>query len=701
MNGSLALEADHTGAKRVQAVYKPQDEPPLQRPPLAVRTGPARKPNRAGIATLPVPSDTSTLQREAMADGPDERVSSDVSPIESVLSEVSPNEQVPSDASPVEPVPSDDGEASTDADELWVRQWDAQAAAFFYLNPRTQEATWERPAGYVDTMAPEDDEGRGLLQEQAVDCSAPEVGDSQAEMAGAAVKIQSVYRGHGARKQQRQRQWIEQFDPSTGQMYYHNVSTGESKWERPRDFVAGVRDAKSEGIVKIQSAFRGKQTRDQIKQQSVSAHSTDEGASTQVGCDERDLAAASADNFRLEAAATIIQCAVRKRKASKRMEIRKERLRTLTDVGVMDQKARDLRQAIDELQAEVCARSMSGPEEAALFPHLVGLLSSWNPAIATMKDHYLALSGQIALISAAETVAARIEYAEQCHEAIGSVRDQCIALLRGVLLMNSYFVELDVHRINVACTAFANLKKNDLCALSDPRMRKIVQIEDLYASFALAEGSLRQAMGLTDFTICATTATGKKFEEFHPQVVAALDHMRELELRVAHKVELLHLYRKRQQVRDETTLMEHEDALATQVERVQRQRLTDQEERIKFLHRCRESWQKGIVQRRNDMRCQQNQEESRRHEDMQHRVRMEKMKMQELEQRKKVKLSIWEAVKEGMPVETIQSMLFAEVQKARRHGYEFSVMTARSERGETLLQIACWWGHEVSLLAIY
>ncbi|KAL3666219.1 hypothetical protein V7S43_009004 [Phytophthora oleae] len=34
------------------------------------------------------------------------------------------------------------------------------------------------------------------------------------------------------------------------------------------------------------------------------------------------------------------------------------------------------------------------------------------------------------------------------------------------------------------------------------------------------------------------------------------------------------------------------------------------------------------------------------------------------------------------------------MQKARRLGYDFLVKTARSDHGETLIQIACWWGHE-------
>lgn len=568
-------------------------------------------------------------------------------------------------------------------DGMWVRQWDAAANAFYYFNPRTQETTWDRPAGYVDTMFPDESDEEDVATGDAL-------GDAQRVQLDATVKIQSIYRGHSVRsRQQRERQqWIEQFDPSTDKRYYYNVSTGESQWERPRDFVSGVVDVRTEGVVKIQSAFRGKQARDEVKRLASTSNQVEVALSAPPHLMVRD-------DHRLDAAAIVIQCALRKHKASKRVEIRKARLRTLTDVGVIDQKLRELRQAINELEVEIGARALTASDEEEQFPHLVSLVASWKDALATMKEHFLALSQQVEQISTADTVAARIESAEQCHEAIAGVRSECVSLLRSVLLMNSYFVELDVQRVNSSCESFVKWKTHDLCALTDPRMLKIVQMDDLHDFFAHAENSLRRAMGLTNFSKAATTASGKRFEEFHPLVGAALASVRELEQRMAHKVELLHVYRNRQLLKQETTAMEREDSLSSQIERAQRQRLVDQEKRIKFLKKCREGWQRGLGQRRDDTRGSQIKENELQQEEVSRRANMEKMKALELDQRKKAKLSIWEAAKAGRPINAVRAMVFAEMQKARRHGYEFDIKSARSRHGETLIQIACWSGHEV------
>lgn len=569
---------------------------------------------------------------------------------------------------------------------MWVRQWDAVAGAFYYFNPRTQETAWERPAGYVDTMFPDQ-------SEEEAEKSVAEAGGALEE---ASVRIQSVFRGHSVRsrqRQERQRQWLEQLDPSTGNKYYYNVSTGEAQWGRPRDYVPGVIDERTKGVVKIQSAFRGKQAREVTKRLTACNSMQEEGTLPQ--------AIAPISDHRLEAAAVVIQCAVRKHRASRRVEIRKVRLRTLTDVGVIDQKLRDLRQAINELESEIDARALATPDEEEQFPHLVGLVSSWKAALVTMKEHFLALSQQVERISTADTVSTRIASAEQCHEAIAGVRDECVSLLRSVLLMNSYFVELDVQRVNRACEVFARWKTHDLCALTDPRMLKIVQMDDLHDFFDQVEGSLRRAMGLTDFNQAATTASGKRFEEFHPLVSAALASVRELEQRMAHKVELLHVYRNRQLLKQEITAMEHEDALSKQVERALKQHSADEEDRVKFLKQCRESWHRGLGQRRDDTRSSQTKENELQQEEMRRRANLEKTKALELHQRKSAKLSIWEAVKAGRPVDVVRAMVFAEMQKARRHGYEFDIKAARSPHGETLIQIACWAGHEVRVYALF
>jgi len=155
------------------------------------------------------------------------------------------------------------------------------------------------------------------------------------------------------------------------------------------------------------------------------------------------------------------------------------------------------------------------------------------------------------------------------------------------------------------------------------------------------------------------------------------------------------VYRNRQLLKQEITAMEHEDALSNQIERALKQRLVDQEERVKFLKQCRESWQRGLGQRRDDTRGSQTKENELQKEEVSRRANLERTKALELDQRKRAKLSIWEAVKAGRPVDVVRAMVFAEMQKARRHGYEFDIKSARSRHSETLIQIACWAGHEV------
>jgi hypothetical protein len=78
---------------------------------------------------------------------------------------------------------------------------------------------------------------------------------------------------------------------------------------------------------------------------------------------------------------------------------------------------------------------------------------------------------------------------------------------------------------------------------------------------------------------------------------------------------------------------------------------------------------------------------------MKEREKMEQMRFKDKKDRKKIKFSIWEAVKEGFPVDKIKEMVQAETQKAKQLGYDFHVRTTKSDVGDTLIQIASWWGH--------
>eukprot|EP00644_Phytophthora_capsici_P013983 jgi/Phyca11/539191/estExt2_Genewise1Plus.C_PHYCAscaffold_30048 len=137
--------------------------------------------------------------------------------------------------------------------------------------------------------------------------------------------------------------------------------------------------------------------------------------------------------------------------------------------------------------------------------------------------------------------------------------------------------------------------------------------------------------------------------------------------------------------------MAEEDLLAARLAQMQRRRLNDQKDHAIFLAKCQEFWKKGLNQREEDLKAALGRSK---------KVRRPKHEVPQIDlssgpdSDSKAKLSIWEATKEGLPVEAVRALVFAEMQKARRLGYDFLVKTARSDHGETLIQIACWWGHE-------
>lgn len=555
-------------------------------------------------------------------------------------------------------------------------------------------------------------------------------------------------------------QWLQQFDPRSQQFYYYNTVTGASQWEQPGDFEDGsAPDPATRGAVIIQSVFRGKRARDAvIATRGCGGKCTNEGgAGDDVGvvaaeagdgvdnvenggdCQapmDEDLATAIAtaagdgkgsiatgddkgavatgdaaidsalvdgglqlQNKTETSAALSIQCAFRQHAAGRAVETKRSHLRDLTDADVIDRKIADLMRAMDEVQSEIQTRQFVSEQEGDEFPHLRELLASWTTALDALRDRILVLPSQADHVKKIEFTSERLARAQVLHDTMADVRSECLALLRGIFLMNSYFLEVDVRRINGATAALQRWKQHELCALADPRIVKVVQLDDLHDIFAHAEAALRRAMGLTDFNAGATTAASKRYEEWHAEVVAALASVRQMEQRLQHKIHLLHVVRMAQVEKRETALMEIEDYESLQLATQQRERMSQAEAYANLLVECREGWRKGLEKRQADTREALALENEQREALARKMALVEKMHTHDLHRRSTTKLSIWEAVKEGLPVEIVRTMVFAEMQKARRLGYDFVLRTARSDYGETLIQIACWWGHEVRRLA--
>ncbi|TYZ65567.1 hypothetical protein PybrP1_003168 [[Pythium] brassicae (nom. inval.)] len=547
-------------------------------------------------------------------------------------------------------------------------------------------------------------------------------------------------------------EWLQQFDPRSQQHYYYNIVSGAVQWERPPDFVGGVDpNPETRGAVVIQSAFRGKRSRDAAaasRSESSCNIAQEEGGVDDSGgdCEDRggrvdageegngvdneenedwqslqDEGRAAGDggddgaDYTISAgvehgsstndgrhqqseaessAALSIQCAVRQRAANKAVETKRSHLRDITDPDVINRKIADLVRAMDEVQSEIQTRRLVSEQENDEFPHLRELLRSWTAALDALQDRILVLPNRGEHVKKIEFAGEKIVRAQELHDAMAEARSDCLALLRSIFLMNSYFLELDVRRVNDATAALQRWKQHELCALADPRIVKAVQLDDLHDVFAHAEAALRRAMGLTDFNAHATSAAGKRYEEWHAEASAALTSVRQMEQRLEHKIHLLHVVRLAQVEKRETALMETEDRESAQLEAQQRARVDQAEAYVAFLAKCREGWQKGLEKRQADLQTELAAEAARQDAVARKLALIERMHKRDLHRRSAAKLSIWEAVKEGLPVEIVRTMVFAEMQKARRLGYDFELRTARSDYGETLIQIACWWGHE-------
>lgn len=527
-------------------------------------------------------------------------------------------------------------------------------------------------------------------------------------------------------------QWIKQLDPSSQQGYFHNTDTGQSQWEQPEDY---VEDPKTNGVVEIQSVYRSKKARDEVKSRlydsgggeavadgAIQGAEGEEGENGDGGervldeveeaehggatgdAEERESNESPADDQgdrddgqqKVETGAAIsIQCAFRQHAAGKTVESKRNNLRDVTDPNLMNQKINDLMRAMDEIQGEIASRQLASVAEGEEFPHLRELLHSWAQPFDAVRDRVLGFAQQADQVQKLELAAEKIVQAKFLHEAMADTRSDCLALLRSIFLMNSYFVELDVKRINEACATLRKWKAHELCALADPRIMKVVQLDDLQEIFSHVENTLRLAMSMTDFNAGSTTAVGKRYEEWHVEVVAALDSVRQMEQRLIHKIQLLHMVRAAQVEKKEIALMEIEDFSSSQLEMQQRKRASQAGEYARFLAKCCESWQSGLEKRHDDALEILAVEKAKTEATARKMEIVEQMHKRDHHRRTTTKLSIWEAVKEGLPVEIIRTMVFAEMQKARRLGYDFELRTSRSDHGETLIQIACWWGHEV------
>ena len=59
--------------------------------------------------------------------------------------------------------------------------------------------------------------------------------------------------------------WAEVYDPNAEAFYYWNPDNGEVTWEKPADFVASCDDELLTAVIKVQSTWRAKQARANVR----------------------------------------------------------------------------------------------------------------------------------------------------------------------------------------------------------------------------------------------------------------------------------------------------------------------------------------------------------------------------------------------------------------------------------------------------
>lgn len=558
--------------------------------------------------------------------------------------------------------------------------------------------------------------------------------------------------------------WTQQFDPQTRSAYYVDLTTGESQWEKPPGFVVSAPHPESDGAVKIQSAFRAKRARDDVKQRSAkhephhpqSACNHDEhthveaclwdlvdavAASEPQPLDEEEndaqeeVSSAGLSGLTwsayfdprtrrqyfvcnetleikfepLPAMALLvqdsrvlsIQCAFRSHAARRKAARVRMQLQKLTDPIRISRKLDEINSVMDMLMADLDARKLGTEEECEQFPHLKDLVISWSASVESLKPKVADLFRCKELLELAAGVTERIERGAFFQEACAELHNECLYLQRSIRLMNSYFTELDADRINAAFADVAKWKRNELSALTDPRMSDVVEHSGLLAIFTHVDTLLWTALGPDDYAAGVANTTGRMYEEWHLLVQAAIAGVNDLRDYLNHHMRLLQEWKARQAQQIQIDQMQAEDNLSSHVEAMTRRLSSQEQEHIAFVAMCRDRWQKGLTKRHADSQAAIANSTAQHQKEVKQLEHIAKLHKREVERRQKMKLSIWEAAKEGASVEVMRTMVFAEMQKARQLGYDFHLRSAQSDLGETLIQIACWWGHEVRTICTH
>ncbi|KAH9112637.1 hypothetical protein AeMF1_013077 [Aphanomyces euteiches] len=332
-----------------------------------------------------------------------------------------------------------------------------------------------------------------------------------------------------------------------------------------------------------------------------------------------------------------------------------------------DRKCKLIRLKIADLERAVENRR---PDDA--FPHLSDLVREFEESIDAIRSTFSAVE---AVIDENQDILHL--RCDDINPTLTQVQSSCLRLHKAILSHEYAFLDLDAARVNAAWRQF----------LSWP-----VPHGALEKAYLRAEGLLRKTMGITAFQskqgLDPTKLPPHVFDEWHVQVVS-------LQESIHAYAELMAIEAGKERVVEappsDVIEKEEPDVVIEEAPQPKRVRRPGGAYDVAELQRC---WARGLALRDRDeavaIQAEKDAVKARVAELGRICAAQEKFRLE----RCRRKLSIWEAVIEGWPVEKINQLALAETKKAAQDGTTpFRLRDSQAENGRTLLQLACWWGH--------
>ncbi|OQR92498.1 hypothetical protein ACHHYP_03653 [Achlya hypogyna] len=380
-------------------------------------------------------------------------------------------------------------------------------------------------------------------------------------------------------------------------------------------------------------------------------------------------------------AATTIQCAVRTHRARIYViEVRAQRAPAPATANILDEaygrKCSHIATLLNDLEVQIHLRG-SLLDDNNVPSEVVAIVDDFTSTYTSLRSTFRAVEAVIAELADQNMLASKLE---DVNETLLQVQKGCVRLARFLAEKDSVFCALDADHLDCAWTDYKSLCDG---AVADAAVHK---------ALLHCEGLFRKALGPSAFQAGAginrMRLGDKVFVDWHERVVEAIAGVSELRAAVAAAP----------MPPTEVPLSAAPPSTCDIAPAPEPPKDTGSPRPPKDkydLAYLQSRWAKGLAQRSGDAEAlkQRTQAEARqRAVEFQGRCRVQKAYREE---RNRYKLTIWEAVAEGWPVDKISQLVAQETKKAMQDGVSsFRLRDSTSENGRTLLQLACWWGHD-------